>query len=116
MDGRRVSPRAATGACRSLCFRIGSVDAVGRRRTSIDRRSFSRCFSHSHSQSHGRASQHDLFAVQGRNVMKTHYSVTLAILAGFGLGAVAVEGLRAQAKPPVYQVVEIDPSNTDAYA
>ena len=32
--------------------------------------------------------------------MKTHYSVTLAMLAGFGLGAVAVEGLHAQAKPP----------------
>jgi len=47
-----------------------------------------------HSQSHGRASQHDriIFAVTGRNVMKTHYSVTLAMLAGFGLGAVAVEG------------------------
>src|SRR5258705_11694873 len=47
--------------------------------------------------------------------MKTHYSVTLAILAGFGLGAVAVEGLHAQAKPPVYQVVEIEPSNMEAY-
>src|SRR2546423_14737279 len=47
--------------------------------------------------------------------MKTHYSVTLAMLAGFGLGAVAVEGLHAQAKPPVYQVVEIEPSNMEAY-
>ena len=47
--------------------------------------------------------------------MKTHYSVTLAMLAGFGLGAVAVQGLHAQAKPPVYQVVEIEPSNMDAY-
>src|SRR6202051_1296839 len=40
--------------------------------------------------------------------MKTHYTVTLAILAGFGLGAVAVQGLHAKAKPPVYQVVESD--------
>src|SRR5437660_12457691 len=47
--------------------------------------------------------------------MKTHYSVTLAMLAGFGLGAVAVEGLHAQAKPPVYQVVEIEPSNMETY-
>ena len=47
--------------------------------------------------------------------MKTHYSVTLAMLAGFGLGAVAVEGLHAQAKPPAYQVVEIEPSNMEAY-
>ena len=47
--------------------------------------------------------------------MKTHYTVTLAILAGFGLGAVAVQGLHAQAKPPVYQVVEIDPVNMESY-
>jgi uncharacterized protein (DUF1330 family) len=47
--------------------------------------------------------------------MKAHYSVTLAILAGFGLGAAAVEGLRAQAQPPVYQVVEIAPSDMEAY-
>ena len=47
--------------------------------------------------------------------MKTHYTVTLAMLAGFGLGAVAVEGLHAQAKPPVYQVVEIDMLNQEAY-
>src|SRR3981081_1280742 len=40
--------------------------------------------------------------------MRTQYSVTLAMLAGFGLGAVAVQGLHAQTKPPVYQVVEID--------
>ena len=47
--------------------------------------------------------------------MKTQYSVTLAMLAGFGLGAVAVQGLHAQAKPPVYQVVEIDPVNMESY-
>jgi uncharacterized protein (DUF1330 family) len=47
--------------------------------------------------------------------MKTHYTVTWAMLAGFGLGAVAVQALHAQAKPPVYQVVEIDVLNQDAY-
>ena len=47
--------------------------------------------------------------------MRTQYSVTLAMLAGFGLGAVAVQGLHAQAKPPVYQVVEIDPVNMESY-
>src|ERR1700680_2432181 len=47
--------------------------------------------------------------------MKTHYTVTLAMLAGFGLGAVAVQGLHAQGKPPVYQVVEIDVLNQEAY-
>jgi uncharacterized protein (DUF1330 family) len=40
--------------------------------------------------------------------MKTHYTVALAMFAGFGLGAVAVQGLHAQAKPPVYSVAEID--------
>ena len=47
--------------------------------------------------------------------MKTQYSVAVAMLAGFGLGAVAVQGLHAQAKPPVYQVVEIDMSDQEAY-
>ena len=50
-----------------------------------------------------------------RNVMKTHYPVTLAMLVGFGLGAVAVQGLHAQAKPPVYQITEIDVLNQEAY-
>jgi uncharacterized protein (DUF1330 family) len=35
---------------------------------------------------------------------------------GFGLGAVTVHGLHAQAKPPVYYVAEIDVKNPDAYA
>lgn len=47
--------------------------------------------------------------------MKTHYTVALAMVAGFGLGAVAVQGLHAQAKPPVYTVTEIDVTNVDAY-
>jgi uncharacterized protein (DUF1330 family) len=47
--------------------------------------------------------------------MKTQYTVALAMLAGFGLGAAAVQGLHAQAKPPVYYVAEIDVTNPDAY-
>ena len=47
--------------------------------------------------------------------MKTHYTVALAMIAGFGLGAVAVQSLHAQAKPPVYVVAEIDVTNPDAY-
>ena len=39
--------------------------------------------------------------------MKTQYAVTLAMLTGIGLGAVAVQGLHAQAKPPVYSVAII---------
>ena len=47
--------------------------------------------------------------------MKSRHTVTWAMLVGFGLGAVAVQALHAQAKPPVYQVVEIDVPNMDAY-
>ena len=47
--------------------------------------------------------------------MKTQYTVALAIVAGFGLGAVAIESLHAQAKPPVYYIAEIDVTNLDAY-
>ena len=36
--------------------------------------------------------------------MKTYFTVTLAMLTGFGLGAVAVHGLHAQAKAPVYYI------------
>jgi uncharacterized protein (DUF1330 family) len=48
--------------------------------------------------------------------MKTRTSIALAIIAGFGLGAVTIHGLHAQAKPPVFVVAEIDVSNTEAYA
>ena len=48
--------------------------------------------------------------------MKTHYAITLAMLAGFGLGTIAVQGLHAQAKPPVYQVTEIEILNPEAYS
>ena len=48
--------------------------------------------------------------------MKTQYTVAFAIVTGFGLGAVAVESLHAQAKPPVYYIVEIDVTNPAAYA
>jgi uncharacterized protein (DUF1330 family) len=48
--------------------------------------------------------------------MNIRYAVALALVTGFGLGAVAVQGLHAQAKPPVYYVAEIDVSNPEAYA
>jgi uncharacterized protein (DUF1330 family) len=48
--------------------------------------------------------------------MKTSYAVTLAVLAGCGLGGAAGQHLHAQAKPLIYYVVEIDPSDPDAYA
>jgi uncharacterized protein (DUF1330 family) len=47
--------------------------------------------------------------------MRTRYTVALAVITGFGLGAVTVEGLRAQVKPPVYVIAEIDVQNVEAY-
>lgn len=40
--------------------------------------------------------------------MKTHCAVGLAMLAGFGFGAIAVQGLHAQAKPKAYLVTETE--------
>src|SRR6202171_4656420 len=40
--------------------------------------------------------------------MKTQYTVTLAMLAGIGVGGVAVQTLHAQAKPKAYLVTEIE--------
>jgi uncharacterized protein (DUF1330 family) len=40
--------------------------------------------------------------------MKIRYVVTLAAAIGLGLGSVALQGLHAQPKPPVYVVIEID--------
>ena len=45
--------------------------------------------------------------------MKTRYTVALAIITGFGLGAVTVKSLHAQAKPPVYYIAEIDVTNQE---
>jgi Domain of unknown function (DUF1330) len=51
--------------------------------------------------------------------MKAGYTVALAMFASFGLGAVAVavavQGLHAQAKPPVYSVSEVYITNQAAY-
>ena len=47
--------------------------------------------------------------------MKSNHKIAAAMLAGVALGAVAVQGLHAQAKPPLYSVAEIDVSNLDAY-
>lgn len=47
--------------------------------------------------------------------MKTRSSIALAVIAGFGLGALSIHTLHAQGKPPVYTIAEIDVSNNDAY-
>ena len=47
--------------------------------------------------------------------MKTYYKVALGMVASFALGAVAVQTLHAQAKPPAYFIAENDVTNEDAY-
>ena len=47
--------------------------------------------------------------------MNSRYKTALAVIIGAALGAAAVEGLHAQAKPPVYTMTEIDVNNVDGY-
>ena len=47
--------------------------------------------------------------------MKQYIGLGLTMLAGTAIGAAAVTGLHAQAKPPVYLVTEIDVTNPEAY-
>jgi uncharacterized protein (DUF1330 family) len=47
--------------------------------------------------------------------MNRHITVGLAMIAGAAIGAAAVQTLYAQAKPPVYQITEIDVLNQEAY-
>jgi uncharacterized protein (DUF1330 family) len=48
--------------------------------------------------------------------MSTRYAVTLALIIGIGIGAVAVQGLYAESKPPAYVIAEIDVADQDGYA
>jgi uncharacterized protein (DUF1330 family) len=47
--------------------------------------------------------------------MKMYFTVALSMLTGVAIGGAAIQGLHAQAKPPVYYVAEIDTSNLDGY-
>ena len=48
--------------------------------------------------------------------MKTTHAIAVATLVGFAAGAAVTQGLRAQAKAPVYQVSEIELIDAAAYA
>jgi uncharacterized protein (DUF1330 family) len=48
--------------------------------------------------------------------MKTNYKVAIALIAGVAIGGAAIQGLHAQAKPPVYVVGENSVTNVEAYA
>ena len=47
--------------------------------------------------------------------MKTRYTVVLSMIAGAALGGAAIQGLYAQAKPPVYYIAEIDVTNLEGW-
>jgi formaldehyde-activating enzyme involved in methanogenesis len=47
--------------------------------------------------------------------MKTLYTAAFAMLTGAAIGALAVQGLHAQTKPPAYVVSEIEITDLDAY-
>src|SRR5438067_13937196 len=48
--------------------------------------------------------------------MKSRTAITLGIVAGFALGAASIHTLHAQAKPPAFLVVEVDPINAEQFA
>ena len=47
--------------------------------------------------------------------MRTYLTVATSMAAGMVVGGFAVQGLHAQAKPPIYYVAEIDTAQLDAY-
>ena len=47
--------------------------------------------------------------------MKTCYTVGLSMLVGAAFGVAAIQGLRAQAKPPVYYIAELDVKDLDGW-
>ena len=48
--------------------------------------------------------------------MNATYKLALAMIVGAGLGGAAMQGLHAQAKPPVYYIGENDVRNAEGYA
>jgi hypothetical protein len=47
--------------------------------------------------------------------MNTKIQLAFALLVGVGIGAVAVQGLHAQAKPPAFNIAEITITNEEGY-
>lgn len=47
--------------------------------------------------------------------MKNRTTVALALIAGFGLGAVSIHTLHAQAKPPAFAIIETDVKDNERY-
>ncbi len=55
-------------------------------------------------------------SVFGEEQMKSNYKLAITLCAGVAIGAVVVQALHAQAKPPAYVISEIDVTDADAYA
>src|SRR5437016_4983015 len=53
---------------------------------------------------------------KGSNTMNRPIALGLTLLAGVAIGGLAIQGLHAQAKPPVYYIAENDVTNPEAYA
>jgi hypothetical protein len=51
----------------------------------------------------------------GRKAMKIRSAAALALMGGFAIGAIAVQGLHAAGSAPAYVVTEIGISDLDAY-
>ncbi len=47
--------------------------------------------------------------------MRAHYVAIASMLVGIGIGAVAIDTLHAQAKPPVYFIAENDVTDPEGY-
>jgi len=47
--------------------------------------------------------------------MKTNCKLAIAVLGGAAVGALAMQGLHAQAKPTAYVIVEVEVTNQDSY-
>jgi uncharacterized protein (DUF1330 family) len=54
--------------------------------------------------------------VNQERIMKTKYTILMATIGGFALGAIAVQALHAQAKPMAYGIAEVTVTDKDAYA
>jgi uncharacterized protein (DUF1330 family) len=51
-----------------------------------------------------------------RTTVKTKYTVAVSMLAGMAIGAVVIQSLHAQAKPPVYMIALNEVTDADGYA
>jgi uncharacterized protein (DUF1330 family) len=96
-------------------FFSGSAHAIGRRNRYFE--NFDLAWTSSRSVRSRRLLQRAIHSRRQseENTMHRHIALGLAMVAGAALGAAAVQGLHAQAKPPIYYISEIDAPNMDAY-